>query len=81
MSICCERFRRRPDPARDSSGVQLLCVGGKYRQVSKFVRDAIAGAACAPRGVIAYDFAAGTRSALLCRANPATGLATWAPLE
>jgi hypothetical protein len=68
-------------PARDSSGVQLLCVGGKYRQVSKFVRDAVAGAACAPRGVIAYDFAAGTPSALLCRANAASGVARWIALE
>ena len=68
-------------PARDSSGVQLLCVGGKYRQVSKFVRDAVAGASCSPRGVIAYDFSAATPSALLCRANAASGVARWIALE
>jgi len=56
-------------------------VGGRYRSVSKFVRDASAGSACSPRGVIAYDFSAVTPSALLCRANPSNGTATWAPLE
>lgn len=56
-------------------------MGGRYRSVSKFVRDATAGSACTPRGVIAYDFSAATPSALLCRANPSNGTATWAPLE
>lgn len=66
---------------QDSAGVKLMCVNGTYRALSSSMTPATVGDACVVHGQVGYDFSTAQPSQLVCRANPAGGLAKWMRIQ
>lgn len=62
--------------ADDGTGAKLLCIGGAYVPITSLKPLGAASAACANPGTVAYD-AASNDEMLVCRLNPAGGVARW----
>jgi prepilin-type N-terminal cleavage/methylation domain-containing protein len=60
-----------PEGARavDSTGADMLCLGGTWQPITSIIRAGTAGTSCALEGATANDLASGDQ--LLCRQNPA----------
>jgi hypothetical protein len=66
--------------ADDGTGAKLLCIGGVYVSMTTLRPLATAGGTCPSPGATAYDAATNTEM-LICRLNPAGGVARWLRLR
>ncbi len=58
-----------------ADGVALVCLGGTYGRLDRYIATATAGAVCTSAGATATEKDSG--AALLCRANPTDGALLW----